>query len=139
MDEPTYVEHEPDAVRFLQTIAAAGELRPGTVLVASTVNGGPGVAIAIDDVPLDPPQFSRVRAMRQVMDVLEYLGHDGALLAVSRTGQPAIQGGDLAWHDAFAGMAREHAVAALGVYVVTAQGVRRVRPRQVVVGYRPAG
>jgi hypothetical protein len=119
----------------LPALAAPDELRPGSLLVALTDDhANPCTAVAVDDVPADPPQHSRVRALVPLLRfVAAELGSAGALLAVARHGDPRAQGGDLAWHDAFAGTSRIAGLACHGTYVVTPAGIRRVRPGPLVV------
>lgn len=130
MDTTPRVDVEPDAIRYLATAAAVGELHPGSLLVALTDDEARvEVAVAVDDVPVDPPQHSRVRALGPLLRHLESaFGFGGALLAVARHGDPRTQGGDLAWHDAFAGTTRMAGLACHGTYVVTPTGIRRVKP-----------
>jgi hypothetical protein len=134
MDTVTTLASELDAFRFLKTVVGIGELRPGSLLVACTDNGGhPGTIVAIDEVPTDPPQHSRVRALGQLLELVAASGNAGGLFAVSRLGECRVQGGDLAWHDAFA--ATSHAVGLVchGTYLVTPVGMCRVRPRPLIV------
>ena len=71
MDTITSLACEAEAFRFLTTIVAAGELRPGSLLVACTdADGHPGTIVAVDEVPADPPQHSRVRALGQLLELI---------------------------------------------------------------------
>jgi len=135
MDTTTSLASESDAFRFLTIVVAAGELRPGSLLVACTDDEGhPGTLVAIDEVPADPPQHSRVRALGQLLELVAASGgHGGGLLAVSRRGECRVQGGDLAWHDAFAAMSRGAGLSCHGTYLVTPAGMCRVRPRPLTV------
>lgn len=134
MDSIISLASEPDAFRFLTTVVAAGELRPGSLLVVCTdLDGHPGMLVAVDEVPTDPPQHSRARALGQLLALVAATGHGGALLAVSRPGECRIQGGDLAWHDAFAATSRGVGLGCHGTYLVTPVGMCRVRPRPLTV------
>lgn len=134
MDTITSLASEPDAFRFLTTVVAVGELRPGSLLVACTDDEGhPGTIVAVEDVPADPPQHSRVRALGQLLEIVAAAGHAGGLLAVSRLGECRVHGGDLAWHDAFAAMSRRLGLGCHGIYLVTPVGMCRVRPRPVTI------
>ena len=134
MDTITTLASESDALRFLSTIAAAGELRPGSLVVACTdPDGHPGTIVAVDDVPVDPPQHSRVRALGQLLELIVASGHAGGMLAVSRRGECRVQGGDLAWHDAFAATSSGTGLACHGTYLVTPLGMCRVRPRPLTI------
>jgi hypothetical protein len=134
MDIITSLASEPDAFRFLTTAVAVGELRPGSLLVACTDDDGhPGTIVAIDEVPADPPQYSRVRALGQLLEMVAASGHAGGLLAVSRVGECRVYGGDLAWHDAFAVTSRGVGLSCHGTYLVTPVGMCRVRPRPLTM------
>jgi hypothetical protein len=134
MDTVTSLASELDTFRFLKTIVGVGELRPGSLLVACTDYGGhPGTIVAIDEVPIDPPQHSRVRALGQLLELVAASGHAGGLLAVSRRGECRVQGGDLAWHDAFAATSRGVRLDCHGTYLVTPVGMCRVRSRPLTV------
>jgi hypothetical protein len=134
MNTITSLASEPDAFQFLITIVGVGELRPGSLLVACTDDDGhPRTIVAIDEVPIDPPQHSRVRALSQLLELVAASGHAGGLLAVSRLGECRVQGGDLAWHDAFAGSSRGVGLDCHGTYLVTPVGMCRVRPRPLTI------
>jgi hypothetical protein len=134
MDAITSLASEPDAFRFLHIVVGAGELRPGSLVVACTdADGHPGTIVAVDEVPTDPPQYSRVRALSQLLEFVAANGHAGGLLAISRGGECRVQGGDLAWHDAFAGASRGLGLDCHGTYLVTPLGMCRVRPRPLTV------
>ena len=134
MDTTTRLDREADAIRYLSCVAQAGELRPGSLLVAATDRDAEvEKAIAVDGVPHDPPQYSRVGALGPLLRQIANDGHPGVLLAVARQGDPRTQGGDLAWHDAFAGTARMAGLTCHGTYVVTPTGIRRVRPPPLTV------
>ena len=134
MDEVNSLASEPDAFRFLTTIVGVGELRPGSLLVACTDEAGrPGTIVAIDEVPADPPQHSRMRALGQLLELIAASGHAGSLLAVSRRGECRVQGGDLAWHDAFTTTSRGVGLDCHGTYLVTPVGMCRVRPRTLTI------
>jgi hypothetical protein len=134
MDTITSLAREPDAFRFLSIVVGAGELRSGSLLVACTDDEGhPGTIVAVDEVPADPPQHSRVRALGQLLELVAASGHAGGLLAVSRRGECRVQGGDLAWHDAFAGTSQGVGLVCHGTYLVTPVGMCRVRPRPLTV------
>jgi hypothetical protein len=134
MDTITSLASEPDAFRFLTTAVAVGELRPGSLLVACTDDHGhPGTIVAIEEVPADPPQYSRVRALGQLLEIVAASGHAGGLLAVSRVGECRVYGGDLAWHDAFAVTSRGVGLSCHGTYLVTPVGMCRVRPRPLTI------
>ncbi len=135
METRTQLDVEANAVRFLATVVAAGEFRPGSLLLVLTdVDATMAMTAAVDDVPPDPPQHSRVRALGPLLrHVAAEFGFAGALLAVARHGDPRAQGGDLAWHDAFAGTSRLAGLSCLGTYVVTPSGIRRVRPGPLFV------
>ena len=130
MENTTRMDTEADAICFLVAVAAAGELAPGSLLVAFADHAGHSCgAIAVDDVPADPPQHSRVRALAPLLRGLAAADRcAGVLLAIARQGDPRAQGGDLAWHDAFAGTSRVAGLHCHGTYVVTPSGIRRVRP-----------
>lgn len=129
--DTTRLPHEPDAIRYLAAITGAGELRPGSILVGLTDDAGcPTMVVAVDDVPADPPQYSRIQALDPLLRLAAEHHHAGALLAVARHGHPRAQGGDLAWHDAFATTTGNAGLACHGTYVVTPGGIRRVRPRR---------
>jgi hypothetical protein len=103
-------------------------------LVACTDGDGhPGTVVAVDEVPADPPQHSRVRALSQLLEFVAASGHAGGLLAVSRRGECRVQGGDLAWHDAFTATARGVELDCHGTYLVTPVGICRVRPRPLTI------
>ncbi len=134
MDTITGIASEPDAFRFLTIVVAAGELRPGSLLVACTdQDAQPGTIVAVDEVPADPPQHSRVRALGQLLELVAASGHAGGLLAVSRLGECRVQGGDLAWHDAFEATSHGVGLVCHGTYLVTPAGMCRVRPRRLTV------
>jgi hypothetical protein len=126
---------EIHAIRYLAAAVTAGELRPGSLLVAFTDDEAhPRTAVAVDNVPADPPQHSRVHALGPLLRlVTAEFGFAGAQLAVARYGDPRPQGGDLAWYDAFAGTSRVAGLACHGTYVVTPSGIRRVKPGPLVV------
>jgi hypothetical protein len=129
MDPTIRLDREAEAIRYLSCIVRAGELQPGSLLVVvADLDHRVETALAIDGVPHDPPQYSRVQAMGPLLRLVAERGHAGALLAVAREGDPRTQGGDLAWHDAFAGTATRAGLACHGTYVVTPAGIRRVRP-----------
>ncbi|HET6728949.1 MAG TPA: hypothetical protein VFG96_05980 [Jiangellaceae bacterium] len=133
MDATPRLDREADAIRYLFCVVRAGELRPGSLLVVvSDLDARVDTALAVDGVPRDPPQYSRVQALGPLLRVVADRGHAGVLLAVAREGDPRTQGGDLAWHDAFAGTATMAGLACHGTYVVTAAGIRRVRPHLTV-------
>lgn len=133
MDFTIRLDREVDAIRYLRAIAGAGELRPGSLLVVTSDGDACAqTSVAVDDVPCDPPQYSRVQALGPLLRLIADRGFPGVLLAVARHGDPATQGGDLAWHDAFAGTARTAGLACHGTYVVTPTGIRRVRPHLTV-------
>lgn len=133
MDAKTRLDREADAIRYLSCIVQAGELRPGSLLVVITdVDATAETAVAVDDVPHDPPQYARVQALGPLLRHLADGGYPGVLLAVARQGHPSTQGGDLAWHDAFAGTAKMAGLTCHGTYVVTPTGIRRVRPHLTV-------
>ena len=134
MDTITSLASELDAFRFLTTVVAVGELQPGSLLVACTDHDGhPITIVAVDEVPADPPQHSRVHALGQLLELVATSGHAGGLLAVSRLGECRVQGGDLAWHDAFATTSRNVGLDCHGTYLVTPAGMCRVRPRPLTV------
>jgi hypothetical protein len=134
MDTITSLACEAEAFRFLTTIVAVGELRPGSLLVACTdADDHPGTIVAVDEVPADPPQHSRVRALGQLLELIAASGHCGGLLAVSRRGECRVHGGDLAWHDAFAATSRGAGLGCHGTYLVTPAGMCRVRPRPLTI------
>lgn len=134
METISCLASEPDAFRFLTTVVAAGELRPASLLLACTgETGQPEMVVAIDEVPADPPQHSRVRALGPLLELVAASGHAGGLLAVSRRGECRVQGGDLAWHDAFAATSRAAGLDCHGTYLVTPVGMCRVRPRPLTV------
>ena len=134
MDTITSLASEAEAFRFLTTIVAVGELRPGSLLVACTdADGHPGTIVAVDEVPADPPQHSRVRALAQLLELVAASGHCGGLLAVSRLGECRVHGGDLAWHDAFAATSLGVGLSCHGTYLVTPAGMCRVRPRPLTI------
>jgi hypothetical protein len=134
MDTITSLASEPDAFRFLATVVGVGELRPGSLLVACTdANGHPETIVAVDEVPADPPQHSRIRALGQLLELVAASGHAGGLLAISRLGECRVQGGDLAWHDAFVATSQGTGLASHGTYLVTPVGMCRVRPRPLTI------
>ena len=133
MDATPRLDREADAIRYLFRMVRAGELHPGSLLVVvSDVDARVDTTLAVDGVPRDPPQYSRVQAFGPLLRLVADRGHAGVLLAVAREGDPRAQGGDLAWHDAFAGTARTAGLACHGTYVVTPVGIRRVRPHLTV-------
>jgi hypothetical protein len=133
MDTTIRLDRETEAIRYLSCIVRAGELQPGSLLVVVTdLDHRVETALAVDGVPRDPPQYSRVQAMAPLLRLVAEHGHAGVLLAVAREGDPRTQGGDLAWHDAFAGTAIRAGLACHGTYVVTPAGIRRVRPHLTV-------
>ncbi|HEU0212613.1 MAG TPA: hypothetical protein VFR13_00915 [Jiangellaceae bacterium] len=133
MDTTIRLGREADAIRYLTCIVRAGELQPGSLLVVVTdLDTCVESALAVDGVPHDPPQYSRVQALGPLLRLVAEHGHAGVLLAVAREGDPRAQGGDLAWHDAFAGTAGLAGLACHGTYVVTPAGIRRVRPHVTV-------
>ena len=86
------------------------------------------MAVAVDDVPPDPPRVDRVRTLGPLVRRLrDHLGADGALLIISRPGSPDVGAGDLAWRDAFAGATQTAHLVYHGVYVVTTAGVAVLR------------
>ncbi|MGH8777088.1 MAG: hypothetical protein ACRDWI_18725 [Jiangellaceae bacterium] len=128
------LDREIDAVAHLTAITTAGELPSRSLLVVFTDDDAmPVLAVGIDDVPVDPPQHARFQALRPLLHLGAGHGYGGALLAVARRGDPRAQGGDLAWHDAFATTTRNAGLACHGTYVVTPAGIRRVRPRRGTV------
>src|SRR5215207_9478514 len=132
--ETTRLDVESHAIRYLAAAAAAQQLRPGSLMVAFTDGDAHAqLAVGVDEVPADPPQHSRVHALAPLLRlVVAEFGFAGGLLAVARHGDPRAQGGDLAWHDAFAGTSRLAGLACHGTYVVTPSGIRRVRPGPLV-------
>ncbi len=114
----------------LEIFAEQGDLPPGslTLLLADT-DCRLTMAVMVEDVPADPPQDERIRMLAPLLRQLRDHGDvDGVLLVVARDGSTQIDGGDLAWHDAFTGPAQTAHLTSHGIYLATPSGVRRVRP-----------
>ncbi|HSK26340.1 MAG TPA: hypothetical protein VK894_05455 [Jiangellales bacterium] len=121
-----------DALAVLDVLAAAGEADPGSLLlVLAGPAGQVALVVGIDEVPPDPPQHERVGVLapflRGLADQVD--GIEGIALAVCRDGSTEVEGGDLAWHDAFTGAVRVAGFADHGTYLVTPRGGRPVLPR----------
>lgn len=130
MTTPFRLTDEAAVHAHLDILAEQGELPPDSLLLLlcgadATVT----VAVAVDDLPPDPPQHERVRILAPFLRRLrDNVGAEGVLLVVARRGALQADGGDWAWHDAFAGGARTARLTSYGVYLATASGVRRLRP-----------
>ncbi len=115
----------------LELLAEQGDLPSGSLLVMlGDAHSRIVIAVAIDDVPPDPPQDERVSLLGPFLrQVREHPDVHGALLVVARAGSAQVGMSDLAWHDAFDGSSRIAGLTAHGVYLATPSGVRRVSPR----------
>lgn len=114
----------------LEILAEQGELPPGSLLVLlGDTDSRVIMAVAVDDLPEDPPQDERVRILAPFLRRLrEDIDVDAVALVISRRGTARVGGGDLGWHDAFTGCAGTARLSCHGVYLATPSGVRQVRP-----------
>jgi hypothetical protein len=130
METTVLLDHETQALAFLTSAQAAGQLPPGSLMVLAADRAARLVLpVGIDEVPDDPPQDERIGALAPLLQVLAGVERcGGVLLAVGRHGDPKPRGGDFGWHDAFTQGTAAAGLACHGTYVVTPTGARRVRP-----------
>ncbi|PSL02180.1 hypothetical protein CLV30_111135 [Haloactinopolyspora alba] len=114
----------------LEILAEHGELPPDSLLVLlGDADSRVIMAVAVDDLPADPPQDERVRILAPFLRRLrEDIDVDGVALVIARRGTTQVGGGDLGWYDAFTGCAGTARLSCHGVYLATPSGVRHVRP-----------
>lgn len=131
MSSRTRLDDEDHAIRLLSMLRDRGDAPPGSLLIVLADADATAVGAAcVAGVPPDPPQHERVGALGPFLRELHGSGAaHGALLAVVRHGSTQIGGGDLAWHDAFAGASRTAGLTSHGVYVLTPGRVVRVSVR----------
>lgn len=125
--------HDPaDAHIFVDVLRERGDVYPGAMLIALVDSAGEPIGgICVEDIPADPPQHERVRMLGPLLRSLAQHGLcTGVLLAVGRRGAAVPSGGDLAWHDAFAGTCGVAGLTCHGTYVVTPHRVLRLDPHR---------
>ena len=89
--------------------------------------------VLIPDVPSDPPQHDRIRALAPLFHALSTARNATSVaLVVLRGGDAAPRGHDYAWHDACAEAARAVGIAQAGVYVFARSVLARVRTGHAV-------
>jgi hypothetical protein len=125
-----YLDRETQTIDFLVTAERAGDLPPPCLLLLAADDLGRLVLpIAVDEVPVDPPQDERISVLSALLEHVVALARlHGVALAVGRLGHPRPRGSDFGWHDALAQCCRTACVTCYGTYVATPIGVRRVRP-----------
>lgn len=128
--------HEPAAVFDALAAHGAPHTLPSAglaVLYDVTGDHVPGVVI-IPDVPEDPPQHERARALGPLFRALAtHRGASAAVLVVLREGVAAPRGEDYAWHDAYHGAAERAGVKPVGAYVMASGVLTPVRCGQQAV------
>src|SRR5690625_3808622 len=89
--------------------------------------------VLIPDVPSDPPQHDRIRALAPLFHALSSARNATSVALVGlRGGYAAPRGHDYAWHDACAEAARAVGISQAGVYVFARGVLARVRTGHAV-------
>lgn len=112
--------HEPAAVFDVLATLRVGRYLPTAglaVLHDVPAEHAPGYVV-IPDVPDDPPQHHRVRALQALFRSLAAAkGATSTALVILRQGHAAPRGGDYAWYDTFHAAVTRTGLTPAGVYV----------------------